>query len=82
MAKKAQSKSDKKQERAYKKAVNTTTKNMEKLSTLFNDTMANMDSRISGPSIFNQKEIEKLDNIVKGVVTNEIDNIESLLVKI
>lgn len=77
MAKKAQSKSDKKQERAYKRAVSTTTKNMEKLSTLFNDTMANMDSRISGPSIFNQKEIEKLDNIVKGVVTNEIDNIES-----
>lgn len=77
MAKKAQTKSEKKQERAYKRAVNATTKNMQKLSTLYNDTMLNIDSRISGPNILSKKELKDLDDIVKGVVTNEIDNIES-----
>ena len=73
----AKTKSEKKQERAYKRALNSTSKNMEKLSTLYNDTMLNIDSRVSGPNLINSEEIKKLDNIVKNVVNDEVENIEA-----
>ena len=66
-----------KDEKALKRNIAKTNKNMERLSTLFNDAMVNIDSRISGPNYINKKELKDLDDTVKNIISGEINNIES-----